>query len=74
MTHDKLNILVLGSGGREHALCWKIKQSPLAGALYCAPGNGGTGLVAQNVDLNPENATEVISFCQKRYMSFNSLR
>ena len=66
MTQDKLNILVLGSGGREHALCWKIKQSPLAEALYCAPGNGGTGLVAQNVDLNPENAAEVIAFCQNQ--------
>ena len=36
-----MNILVIGSGGREHALCWKIKQSPKVKRLYCAPGNGG---------------------------------
>ena len=63
MTQEKLNLLVLGNGGREHALCWKIKQSPLVGALYCAPGNGGTQDVAQNIALNPESAEEVISFC-----------
>ena len=41
-----MNVLVIGSGGREHALCWKLKQSPLVKALYCAPGNGGIEDVA----------------------------
>jgi phosphoribosylamine--glycine ligase len=46
-----MRILVLGSGGREHALCWKIKQSPLCHALYCAMGNAGIAQLATCVDL-----------------------
>jgi phosphoribosylamine--glycine ligase len=64
MTENKLNILVLGSGGREHALCWKIAQSPLLANLFCAPGNGGTGNVAQNIDLNMDDHQAVVDFCQ----------
>ncbi len=40
---DKMNILLLGSGGRESALAWKIAQSPVVNRLFIAPGNGGTG-------------------------------
>lgn len=46
-----MNILVIGSGGREHALAWKIKQSPLCENLFVAPGNGGTGDVATNLPI-----------------------
>ena len=46
MMSEKRNILVLGSGGREHALAWKIAQSPLLDTLYCAPGNGGMATLA----------------------------
>ncbi|SFR36354.1 phosphoribosylamine--glycine ligase [Robiginitalea myxolifaciens] len=46
-----MNILVLGSGGREHALAWKISQSPLLDNLYIAPGNAGTAAVGTNLDL-----------------------
>jgi len=46
-----MKILIVGSGGREHALAWKIAQSPLAEKVYCAPGNGGTRLVAENVPI-----------------------
>ncbi len=46
-----MKILIVGSGGREHALAWKIAQSPQAEKVYCAPGNGGTRLVAENVPL-----------------------
>ena len=46
-----MNILLLGSGGREHALAWKIAQSPQVGKLYIAPGNAGTALVGENVDI-----------------------
>ncbi len=42
-----MNVLVIGSGGREHALCWKIKQSPKVKRIYCAPGNGGIAQVAE---------------------------
>ncbi|TDB58109.1 phosphoribosylamine--glycine ligase [Arundinibacter roseus] len=47
-----MNILILGSGGREHAFAWKIAQSPLCDALFVAPGNAGTASVATNVDLS----------------------
>jgi phosphoribosylamine---glycine ligase len=50
-----MNVLVLGSGGREHALAWKIAQSSLLTQLYIAPGNAGTSAVATNVDLDPED-------------------
>jgi phosphoribosylamine--glycine ligase len=46
-----MNILVVGSGGREHALCWKIAQSPRVKKIYCAPGNAGTSSVAENTDI-----------------------
>ena len=64
MTAQKLKLLVLGSGGREHALCWKLSQSPLLDRLYCAPGNGGTSTVAENIALDPEDGAAVLAFCQ----------
>jgi phosphoribosylamine---glycine ligase len=48
-----MKILLLGSGGREHALAWKLVQSPLCSALHIAPGNAGTALCGMNVDLSP---------------------
>lgn len=64
MTTQKLKLLVLGSGGREHALCWKLCQSPLLDRLYCAPGNGGTSTLVENIDLNPEDRAAVLAFCR----------
>ena len=55
----KINVLILGSGGREHALAWKIQQSPLINNLYVAPGNTGTNLIAENLEININNYTEV---------------
>lgn len=46
-----MNVLVVGGGGREHALCWKLAQSPLKKRLFCAPGNAGTAKVADNVEI-----------------------
>jgi phosphoribosylamine--glycine ligase len=48
-----MNILLLGSGGREHAFAWKILQSPFCAKLFVAPGNAGTDLIATNVNINP---------------------
>lgn len=48
-----MNILLLGSGGREHALAWKMLQSPLCTSLFVAPGNAGTAAIAKNVSINP---------------------
>lgn len=63
------NILLLGSGGREHALALKMRKSPLCGKLYIAPGNAGTSEVGSNVDL-PLNDFEAIgSFCLSNHIS-----
>jgi phosphoribosylamine--glycine ligase len=59
-----LNVLLIGSGGREHALAWKIAQSPLLGTLYAAPGNGGIAQCARIVDLNVDDSRAVIQFCR----------
>ena len=57
-----MNILLVGSGGREHALAWKIKQSPLVTALYIAPGNGGTALEGENVNIAPDDIPALVRF------------
>ena len=57
-----MNVLVIGSGGREHALCWKIAQSPDCNKLYVAPGNPGTAEIAQNVDLDINDHNLLRSF------------
>lgn len=49
---QQINVMVVGSGGREHALCWKIAQSPLAARVYCAPGNGGTASDSRVTNVN----------------------
>jgi phosphoribosylamine--glycine ligase len=57
-----MKILVVGGGGREHALCWKIAQSPLVTKVYCAPGNAGTALVAENVDIQADDVAGLRAF------------
>src|SRR5258708_5903190 len=58
-----MNILIIGNGGREHAFAWKIKQSPLCENLYVAPGNAGTGLVANNISIVVDDFKQLGSFC-----------
>src|SRR5690242_18522253 len=58
-----MNILIAGSGGREHALAWKIKQSPFCNELYIAPGNAGTAMVGKNVPINVTDFNDLSSFC-----------
>lgn len=60
-----MNILILGGGGREHAISWALAKSPRCTELYVAPGNGGTANIARNVkDLNAEDAQAVLAFAQ----------
>ena len=58
-----MNILIIGNGGREHALAWKIKQSPQCGKLYVAPGNPGTAQIAENVAIAAEDFLKLGQFC-----------
>lgn len=60
-----MNVLVVGSGGREHALCLKIAQSPLVKKIFCAPGNGGTAQIATNVDIKANDIMGVRDFALK---------
>ena len=60
-----MNILVLGSGGREHALAWKLAQSPLADRVYVAPGNAGTAVDAVNVNIPAGDIAELVKFAKQ---------
>ena len=59
-----MNVLVLGSGGREHALAWAIAKSPRLDSLFAAPGNGGTATIAKNVPLDMNDADAIIGFAR----------
>jgi phosphoribosylamine--glycine ligase len=54
-----MKVLIIGSGGREHALVWKIAQSPRVKKVFCAPGNAGTAMLAENVPIEPSNTEEL---------------
>lgn len=61
-----LKVLIIGSGGREHALGWKIRKSPLAGNIYFAPGNGGTSFIGENVPLGATDINGLLKFAKER--------
>ncbi len=60
-----MNLLLLGSGGREHALAWKIAQSPIVKNFYIAPGNPGTAQLGTNVEIDIKDFSEIKAFCLK---------
>jgi phosphoribosylamine---glycine ligase len=60
-----MNILIVGNGGREHALAWKIKQSPKADRVFVAPGNAGTAIDAENVDISATDFPRLIRFAKE---------
>src|SRR5215213_6702870 len=65
-----MNILLLGSGGREHALAWKIAASPLLGRLYCTPGNAGIAEEAEIAAVDMADHVAVIRFCRDNKIDF----
>src|SRR6201995_18413 len=65
-----MHILLLGSGGREHALAWKIAASPLVTKLWCAPGNAGIAQDAECVAVDIADHAAVIGFCQRHAVDF----
>src|SRR5476651_262933 len=62
------NVLIIGSGGREHALAWKIAQSPLLGKLFLAPGNAGTRAIATNVPVAATDIPGLIDFAKTSHI------
>lgn len=67
-SEERVNVLVIGGGGREHALCYTLQRSPSCDAVFCAPGNAGistSGNATCISDLNVSDSSAVISFCQK---------
>lgn len=65
-----MNVLLIGGGGREHALAWAIAASPLLNKLYCAPGNGGIAAVADCVALDVTRHEDVVRFCREKGIDF----
>ncbi|MFA5782833.1 MAG: phosphoribosylamine--glycine ligase N-terminal domain-containing protein, partial [Bacteroidales bacterium] len=57
-----MNVLLLGSGGREHAFAWKLSQSPNIKDLWIAPGNAGTAVCGKNIDLSPLDFSGIKEF------------
>lgn len=60
-----MKLLVIGGGGREHAIVWKLSQSPLVTEIFCAPGNAGIGKIAKNVDISSNNIDELVKFSRE---------
>ena len=59
-----MKVLVIGSGGREHTICWKIAQSKKVDTIFCAPGNGGIAKIAKLVDINTEDIDGLLKFAK----------
>ena len=64
-----MNVLIIGSGGREHAMAWKVAQSPRLTKLYIAPGNAGTAACGENVLLDVNQHADVVRFCEEKQIN-----
>ena len=66
----KYNVLLIGSGGREHAIAWSIYNDSRIEKLYCAPGNAGTMSISENVALDIMNNDEILNFVNNKNINF----
>ena len=60
-----MKVLIVGGGGREHALTWKLRQSPRVDAIFCAPGNAGTEEFGENVAIQPNDSASLVRFAKE---------
>ena len=60
-----MKVLIIGSGGREHALCVSLNKSNLISKIYCIPGNAGTSIIAENIDIDVNNFSKIKDFIIK---------
>ena len=65
-----MKVLVVGGGGREHAIIWKLKQSPLVDKIYCAPGNAGIGELAECVPIAAMEFDKLIAFAKENTVDY----
>ena len=65
-----MKVLIVGSGGREHALAWKINQSKKVNKIYCAPGNGGTASFCENIDIGYSEIGRLTEFAKSKKIDF----
>ena len=61
-----MKVLVIGSGGREHALVWKLKQSSRVSQIFCAPGNAGIAAMAECVDIGADDVKKLLTFARDK--------
>jgi phosphoribosylamine---glycine ligase len=68
-----MKILVIGSGGREHAIVWKLKQSPKVSEIFCAPGNAGINQIAKGVDIKADDVPALLNFAKENNIDFTAV-
>ena len=69
-----MKVLIVGSGGREHALAWKISQSPKVDKIYCAPGNAGIGQIAELVPIGAMEFDKLAAFAKENAVDLTCCR
>ena len=69
-----MKVLIVGSGGREHAIAWKVAQSPKVDKIYCAPGNAGIAEYAECVDIAAMEFDKLVAFAMIRWSAVLSMR
>ena len=65
-----MKVMVIGSGGREHAICWGISKSSKVDKIYCAPGNAGISEIAQNIDIKADDLNQLLTFALEEKIDF----
>ena len=69
-----MNVLVVGGGGREHAICWKLAQSDKVDKIYCAPGNAGISAVAECVAIGAEDIDGICAFAKDNAIDLDRIK